>query len=51
MYVGAVIDAEDRLRSAERRATAVSARWRTDTERTFLEATLDAFPEVSFPES
>ena len=45
--LGAVIDAEDRTKAADSRATSISARWRTDSERTFLEATLDSFPEVS----
>jgi hypothetical protein len=47
--IGAVIDAEDRQHGFESSATAISARWRTDSERTFLEATLDAFPTVSSP--
>ena len=45
--LGAIIDAEDRTKAADGRATSISARWRTDSERTFLEATLDSFPEVS----
>ena len=45
--IGIVIDAEEAPRPYGDRATAVSARWKTDIERTHLETCLDAFPNVS----
>ncbi|KAH8886520.1 ketoacyl-synt-domain-containing protein [Thozetella sp. PMI_491] len=44
--IGAVIDAEDMRHGPTDGGTAISARWRTDLERTYLEATLDAFPKA-----
>lgn len=45
--IGIVIDAEEAPRPYGDRATAVSVRWKTDIERTYLETCLDAFPNVS----
>lgn len=42
--IGAIIDSEDASHTG---ATAVSVRWKTDSDRTYLESTLDLFPEVS----
>ena len=44
--IGAVVDEEDRKNQDKAGATAISARWKTDTERTFLEALLGGFPHV-----
>ena len=50
-YVGATIDAENLSHAPADRAVAVSARWKTHSDRTFLETSLDLFPNVSFLES
>lgn len=42
--IGAVIDNEDGLHDG---ATAISVRWKTDSDRTYLESSLDLFPNVS----
>lgn len=50
-YVGAIIDAENLSHAPADRAVAVSARWKTHSDRTYLETSLDSFPNVSFLES
>ena len=50
-YVGAIIDAENLSHAPADRAVAVSARWKTHSDRTYLETSLDLFPNVSFLES
>ena len=50
-YVGAFIDADDLSHAPADRAVAVSARWKTHSDRTYLETSLDLFPNVSFLES
>ena len=45
--IGAVIDVEDALHNPADRAVAISVRWKTDSARAYLEASLDLFPDVS----
>ena len=49
-YVGAIIDAEDLSHAPADRAVAVSARWKTHSDRAYLETSLNLFPNVSFLE-
>lgn len=45
--IGIVVDAEDALHAPPDRATAVSVRWQTASDRAYLETSLDLFPDVS----
>jgi hypothetical protein len=45
--IGIVIDAEDASHAPPDRATAVSVRWKTASDRAYLETSLDLFPDVS----
>ena len=44
--IGAVVDNYDSITNP---ATSVSLRWKTDSDRTYLETCLDLFPDVSSP--
>jgi Starter unit:ACP transacylase in aflatoxin biosynthesis len=44
-YIGAIIDIENASHSG---ATGISARWKTEFDRTYLESSLDLFPGVSY---
>lgn len=45
--IGAIVDAEDELHDPIGRATAVSVRWKRDSDRAIFGASLDRFPDVS----
>ena len=45
--IGAIVDAEDELHDPTGRATAISVRWKRDSDRAYFEASLDRFPDVS----
>lgn len=44
--IGIIIDAEDALHAPPDRATTVSVRWKTASDRAYLETSLDLFPDV-----
>ena len=46
--IGIFIDAENASHASFDRATAVSVRWKTASDRAYLETLLDFFPDVSF---
>ena len=50
-YLGTVIDAENLSHAPADRAVAVSLQWKTHSDRTHLETSLDLFPNVRCPES
>jgi hypothetical protein len=47
--IGALIDSQDVSHAPLDRATAVSVRWNTPSDRAYLETCLDLFPDVSYP--
>ena len=46
--IGAIIDSQDASHAPPDRATAVSVRWNTPSDRAYLETCLDQFPDVSY---
>ena len=45
--IGAIIDTEDEIHDPTGCATAISVRWKRDSDRAYFETSLDRFPNVS----